>query len=102
MIFIEHFNESFVRINADLATLKTIAGRFSFRVQGFQFMARYKAGVWDGFIRPINTMNGLCPKGLIPKVIDYCKENEYEVKLDKNAFSRFKEIIKFDHKEYEP
>lgn len=100
MIFIEHFNESFVRINTDLATLKTIAGRFSFRVQGFQFMAKYKAGVWDGFIRPINTMNGLCPKGLIPKVIDYCKENEYEVKLDKNAFSRFKEIIKFDHKEY--
>lgn len=96
-IHIEHINESFVRLNTDIGVLKEIAGRFSFRVEGYQFMTRYKAGVWDGYIRPINTKNGLCPKGLIPKVLQYIKDNSYQYTLDK-SFNRFKEEIEFDHK----
>lgn len=96
-IHFEHINESFVRINAEVGVLREISGRFTFRVDGYQFMTRYKAGVWDGYIRPINTKNGMCPKGLVPKVIQYIRDNGYEFTLDK-SFKRFAEKIEFDHK----
>ncbi len=96
-IHIEHISESFVRLNADVGVLREIAGRFAFRVEGFQFNPRYKAGIWDGYIRPINTKNGLCPKGLVPKVIQYIRDSSYKYTLD-IEFQRFKEQIDFDYK----
>ena len=66
-VHLESINESFVRLNTDLSILRELSTKFSFRVDGYQFMTRYKAGVWDSYIRPINTKNGYCPKGLVPK-----------------------------------
>jgi len=96
-VHLESINESFVRLNTDLSILRELSTKFSFRVDGYQFMTRYKAGVWDGYIRPINTKNGYCPKGLVPKVIQYLRDNDYTYSLDE-GFDRFKEKINFDYK----
>lgn len=95
-VHIEHISESFVRIDTEVGILREIAGRFAFRVEGFQFNPRYKAGIWDGYIRPVNTKNGLCPKGLVPKVIQYIRDSSYDFTLD-TEFQRFKEQIDFDY-----
>lgn len=97
-IHIEHVNEAFVRLNTEIGVLKEIAGRFAFRVDGFMFNPKYKAGIWDGYIRPINTKNGLCPKGLVPKVIQYVRDNSYTFTLDPQ-FQRFAEQSDFNYKD---
>lgn len=95
IINIENINESHVRLNCELGILREIANRFTFRADNFMFHPRYKAGVWDGFIRPINQKNGFCPKGLVPKVINYIKDNGYSYTLDE-SFERFKENIEIN------
>lgn len=97
IIHFETINESFVRLNTDIGILREISGKFSFRVDGYQFMTRFKSGIWDGYIRPINTKNGYCPKGLVPKVMQYIRDNGYEYTIDR-GFDRFKEVVKFDYK----
>jgi hypothetical protein len=92
IINIENISESFVRLNCEIGILKEIASRFTFRAEGFMFNPRYKAGIWDGYIRPINQKTGFCPKGLIPKVIQYIVDNGYKFTLD-DSFKRFKETI---------
>ncbi len=94
IVKIEDVNESFVALNCELGILKEIANRFTFRAENFMFNPRYKAGVWDGYIRPINQKNGLCPKGLVPKVIQYINDNGYKFILDE-SFNRFKETIDY-------
>lgn len=92
IINIENISESFVRLNCEIGILKEIASRFTFRAEGFMFNPRYKAGIWDGYIRPINQKTGFCHKGLIPKVIQYIVDNGYKFTLD-DSFKRFKETI---------
>lgn len=99
IIKIEHVSESHVVLNCELGILKEIANRFTFRADNFMFHPRYKAGIWDGYIRPINQKNGLCPKGLVPKVIQYINDNGYKFILDE-SFDRFKEVIDYKGFDY--
>ena len=94
-IRIQHVSESFVRIEAEQGILREVADHFKFRVDGYQFMPAYKAGVFDGYIRFLNTRTGLFPKGLVPDLIDWCDEQVYTPKLSPE-FSRFRERIEFD------
>lgn len=95
MLHIEDLNESFVKLNCDPHLIKELQEKFSFQVPGYKFNPKFKAGLWDGKIRLVNSLNYTIYKGLVPDVIDYCKGSNYNVTIDQ-SFKRYREEIEFD------
>lgn len=93
IVTVEWFNCSVAYLRADRGILLELNEQFSFQVPNYRFMPAYKASRWDGWIRPI-LLDGECPVGLIPSVIDYLKGSGREVRLTKE-FRAFKEEFKF-------
>lgn len=69
-------------IEAERSTIMELHEQFSFQVQGYQFMPAYKAGRWDGWIRPVR-LDGKFPVGLVPSVIDHLRSTERQVSMSK-------------------
>jgi hypothetical protein len=62
IIKVEKINEVYMKLISDAGTLQEVSEFFSFRPNGYQFNPKFKARVWDGYIRlitPIQTIS-LC------------------------------------------
>lgn len=77
MIDIEEINASFLKISAEKGILQEISDYFTFDVPNAEFMKRRRP-YWDGKIRLFNTRSKLLPSGLLIKLIEFLKENEYQ------------------------
>lgn len=91
---IVHFNESYVKIVCNIDIFKELHERYTFRAENYRFHPKYKAGVWDGYIKMFKYNERLAPKGLVPDIIDYLNDAEYTFELDA-SFRRYKENIEF-------
>lgn len=89
-VHIHHVNESFVQIGGEISIFQEIYDRYTYFAKDYMFNPKYKAGIWDGKIRLLNSRNRFAPKGLVPEIIDYCVQQGYQISLDPE-FSRFKE-----------
>lgn len=86
-------NHSFAFLETDQGILREMSDRYTFRPDGYMFTPAYKAGVWNGEIRLIDTRSGKVPKGLVPEVIDSLESSGYSVSLKKGDFESFKEEL---------
>lgn len=82
-VHVEKVDNVYVRINAEPSVKMEMSGYFEFYVPGYKFMPAYKNRVWDGKIRLLNTMTGLVYAGLLPYIIKFCKDRDYEVTIDR-------------------
>lgn len=90
---IQHFNESFVLLLGEPAIFEEVCERYTYYAKDYRFNPKYKAGIWDGKIRLINSRTHATPKGLVPDIIDYCLAQGYEVEVDPVIVERFKTTI---------
>lgn len=97
-VSIKHYNESYVKIYCSEDIFKELNERYTFRADKYRFHPKYKAGVWDGFIKMFKYRERLAPKGLVPDIIDYLRDAGYTYELD-DSFKRYKEQIDFSWEE---
>lgn len=95
MIRIEPINESVVQIYTERQYLRELSEEFSFRAENYKFSPKFKMGVWDGYIRLINSKNATAPKGLIPEILAWGMEQNYRISVDPEIIIPFKEKIDF-------
>lgn len=81
MIRLTKVDEAFFHVDADRGTLMEISDRFSFKVPGYKFMPKYKAGIWDGTIRVFDTKKQLLYTGLLDDLRDFAQEEDYELEV---------------------
>lgn len=101
MIRFDLYHNLWIQINTDNNSyLKSLHKEFSYHVPNYQFMPRFKAGVWDGKICLINLGNRTIPFGLFTRLYKFTKENfddEIIVSDDvKNVYSTDNIEIKYD------
>lgn len=82
MIKLVKVDECSMRIDADRGILMEIYDRFSFKVPGYQFMPKYKMGIWDGSIHLFKSKTRLLYIGLLADVIEWAKDEDYELDID--------------------
>lgn len=99
-IHLEGVDESTVRIKTNPGILRELSDAFSFRVKNYFHMPKYKAGMWDGYIRLINTRNSTIPKGLVPSLVDKAYVNGYKVTFEEGFVDPFKRAIPFFPQDY--
>ena len=76
MLTITSENESFARLNAPRQIINQIKEILQFRPDGYMFNPRFKSGLWDGLIKPIDG-HGVFHKGLLLKVCKTLEELGY-------------------------
>ena len=67
---------------SDEGITKEISDFFTFEVPGASFMPSYRNRHWDGKIRLYNLSRRELYVGLLPYLLEFAKQLEYEVKLE--------------------
>jgi superfamily II DNA or RNA helicase len=90
-ITLQKYNESLIKIEAELSILKEIGDYFTFFVPGAQYMPLYRIKAWDGKIRLFDFKTCTLPYGLLWKLKKFTENSGYELitnDLDiENSFS---------------
>lgn len=82
-IAIQKINETHVKLISDESSIYgSLSELFAFRVKGYQHQPKYKAGLWDGFIRLFNAGSKRLPQGLVGKLVKYCKSSDITILND--------------------
>lgn len=112
IVEIEYLNSVHMRIVTDASIKQEISDHFSFRPSGYQFNPKFKMRVWDGWIRLFSPFKPILYVGLLPHVVQFCKDRDYQVivpdgmqdeKIDDNyAYELAKEVgCKFTPRDYQ-
>ena len=83
MIEIQPHCQTYISVRTnDRGIVRELAEHFTFKVPGYQFMPAYKRGMWSGDIQLYNQRTGLIYYGLLSKVEQFCKSNNYDYTID--------------------
>ena len=75
-------NEAWIRVDGDMGIARELAEHLTFEVPGAKFSPKYKARVWDGKIRLLNSRNMQTYAGLVPEIQKFCEEHDYSLDID--------------------
>ncbi len=83
-IALEPIDEAFIRFNCEAWLAQELSDHFTFMVPGAQFMPAVRNKVWDGKIRLANLMTKSIYKGLIPYIVKFAQDRDYEIEIHKD------------------
>ena len=98
-ITIEKLDEVHIRILSDPSTEQELVDYFKFRMDGYQFSPKFKAKLWDGFVRLYDVNRKTLYLGLYNYVLTFAKKNDIEVVI-KGDFIGVNEITEDEVFEY--
>ena len=79
IIKLEKINEVHMKVIADPGTLKELSEFFAFQPNGYKFSPKYKAKVWDGYIRLITPFNPFLYIGLLNLIKEFAEVRVYHL-----------------------
>jgi superfamily II DNA or RNA helicase len=88
VIRIEKVDDVYMKIIADPGTLQELSEFFSFRPNGYQFSPKFKARVWDGYIRLVTPFKPFLYIGLLNHIYEFAETREYELDIDKELIEQ--------------
>lgn len=85
-IIISNKDEVHVVIKCDEGVAYELREHFTFFVPGYQFTPQYKARLWDGKIRLFDTRTRQMYRGLVPEIVKFCEDREYDWEYDNEIY----------------
>lgn len=82
VIRVEKINEVHMKVISDAGILQEISDFFSFRPANYKFNPKYKARVWDGYIRLITPFKPFLYIGLLDQLKEFSSMREYKLEID--------------------
>jgi superfamily II DNA or RNA helicase len=76
-------NEVHMKVIADVSIMQELMEFFAFQPANYQFSPKYKAKVWDGYIRLITPFKPYLHIGLIDQLRQFCEIRSYDLIVDK-------------------
>jgi superfamily II DNA or RNA helicase len=82
-ITVSKINESYLKIASEnYEVLTDIENHFKFRPNGYKFNPKFKAKIWDGWIRLFSPTKRVLSFGLLKFLHELCEEKGYTVSYD--------------------
>ena len=82
IIKIEKINNVHMKIVTDNGTLQELSEFFAFRPEGYKFSPKFKARVWDGYIRLITPFKPFLYIGLLSHLKEFAETRECTLEID--------------------
>ena len=110
-LYIKKINETYIELASDEQyILQELSDYYSFYADGFKFSPAFRNHVWDGKIRLVNLWNQTTLVGLIPSIIKFCADRNYEfvdqtpdyLEQQSDSLEHYDEFIKSLNLEFEP
>ncbi|UTS52013.1 DNA helicase [Synechococcus phage BUCT-ZZ01] len=79
-------NESFLQLGGDMSIIMELHEHFQFEAPNAKWHPKVRARMWDGRIRLLNLQTKTLPIGLFDKLMKYCTDQGYPVKLEANGY----------------
>ena len=79
-------NEVFAHVDCDPGILMEMDDHFKFMVNGARHMPKFKAGIWDGYIRMVSIPRREFPLGLFNDLVEFCKARDYEIEYGDSPY----------------
>jgi superfamily II DNA or RNA helicase len=79
---VEKIDEVYMKVVADPGTLQEISEFFSFHPPNYQFSPKFKARVWDGYIRLVTPFKPFLYIGLLSMLKQFCEVRDYTLILN--------------------
>jgi superfamily II DNA or RNA helicase len=89
-LYVRKQNEVYLEVFTESGIELELSEYFSFFVPGYKFMPQYKSRMWDGKIRLYNRYKKTLYIGLLYRLIQFCKERNYEYQLEDGVLAAFK------------
>ena len=83
---IYNINEVYVGIDCEAGIGEELRSFFTFQVPGYQFTPQYRNKLWDGKIRLWDTRTRRIYRGLVPYIVKFCEERDYEWEYDNEVY----------------
>lgn len=87
-ITITKINDVHCKVSCDAGIAAELQDYFSFYVQGYKFMPKFRSGAWDGKIRLFNPFGKQIYGGLLKKVQEFAQVREYDVDVENQLLPR--------------
>ena len=87
-VFLEKFNEAYLRIKCDPSVGRELSEFFTFEVPGAKFMPSVRKRIWDGRIRLYSPGTGKIYLGLLPYVEKFLQEQGHSIQYDSDFSKR--------------
>lgn len=81
IVRVEPINAVYMKVTADPSIRQEIMNYFSFRPDGYQFSPKFKARVWDGYIRLYQPIRPTLYVGLLSYLKKFCEDREYALDI---------------------
>lgn len=89
-LFYKKINETYIQLASDeYAILKELNEYFSFFVESAKYSQAYRNHVWDGKIRLVNLKTMTTLAGLIPAIIKFCVDRNYQIIDQTESYNKF-------------
>lgn len=85
-IVISNVDEVYIKVYCSEGTAHELREYFTFHVPGFQFTPQYRAKLWDGKIRLFDIRTKQLYRGLVPNIVRFCEERDYEWEYDNEIY----------------
>lgn len=79
IVRVEYLNDVHMKVLADPSVRQEIMNYFSFRPEGYQFSPKFKARVWDGYVRLYQPLRPVLYAGLLNYLKKFCEDRGYEL-----------------------
>jgi superfamily II DNA or RNA helicase len=87
-VYLEKFNEAYLRIKCDPSVGRELSEFFTFEVPGAKFMPSVRKKIWDGKIRLYSIGTGKIYLGLLPYVEKFLQEQGHSIQYDSDFSKR--------------
>jgi len=92
-IRIYKLNETYLKIICDSDIFMELKPHFTFKVDGYQHMPKFKAGMWDGNISLLDSRSRTIPVGLYNDLISISTKLGYNIEIKTSTFGSPSDIF---------
>lgn len=82
-IHLKYVNDVHMQVVADPGIIMELSETLTFFAENYKFNPKYRAKIWDGKIRLLNSMTGLLYSGLAQRVKKFCDSRGYTMTFDR-------------------
>lgn len=84
-IVLHKVNEAWMRVECESSIARELSEHLTFEVPGAKYSPKFKAKVWDGQIRLLNSRNMQTYLGLVEELTRFAQERDYTIECDFGA-----------------
>lgn len=85
-VVISNKDEVYVHVDCPSGIAYELREHFTFKVPGAEFTPQYRNRLWDGKVRLFDVRTNLIYRGLVPYVIKFCEDRDYEFEYDNEIY----------------